>query len=359
MGLEAGDGTAEFEGSLGLVHTLALVHDALEPVVRGFNLASHVGELHADDRVVDELLPEGLALVRVLHGILVADTGKADALDDDANTLMVEVGHDDLEALVLLAKQVLHGDLDVLEGNIGGAAAPDTLAVHAAGADTARLPFDEEEGESVHAALASADGSSEVVGPAAVGDPLLLTIDNIVLAILRQLSLAGKVGNITASIRLSNGQTDTLITVDNARQDPVDERLLAELDKRRATNAVATEHVPHHTTAAGARELIRQNHLVEEIPVLRSNRLHPMGSLVHGVLDTEQTGQITLLTHRLVELRRNLLALFPVVNEGLDLVLDELPDLVAEGGVGLIEVGRVVLFTSQPGQPTTKYSPSR
>ena len=96
-----------------------------------------MGEFHADDGVVDEFLAEGLALVCVLHGFFVADTREAQALDDDADALVVEVGHDDLEPLVLLADQVLDWDLDVFEGDVGGAAGPDTLAVHAAGADTA------------------------------------------------------------------------------------------------------------------------------------------------------------------------------------------------------------------------------
>lgn len=52
-------------------------------------------ELEADDGVVDELLAEGLALVGVLDGFLVADAGEADALDDDAHALVVEVRHDD------------------------------------------------------------------------------------------------------------------------------------------------------------------------------------------------------------------------------------------------------------------------
>ena len=154
LGFEAGDGTAETKHGLILVHVLALVHDVLEPVVRGLDLTSHVRELHADNGVLDEFLAEGAALASVLDGFLVADAGKADGLDDDADTLVVEVGHDDwkalvyiaikrtgmgltLETLVLLANQVLNRDLDVLKSNIGGAAAPDTLAVHASRADAA------------------------------------------------------------------------------------------------------------------------------------------------------------------------------------------------------------------------------
>ena len=98
--LEARDGTAEFEHRLRLVHALALVHDVLQPVVRGLDLARHVCQFHADDRVVDEALAERLTLVSVLHGFFVADTGEAHALDDNANSLVVEVGHYDCPGLV-------------------------------------------------------------------------------------------------------------------------------------------------------------------------------------------------------------------------------------------------------------------
>ncbi len=52
-------------------------------------------KLEPNDGVFDEFLAKGAALVCVFDGFLVADAGEADALDDDANTLVVEVGHND------------------------------------------------------------------------------------------------------------------------------------------------------------------------------------------------------------------------------------------------------------------------
>ena len=150
--------------------------------MRGLDLASHVGEFHADDRVVDEAFPKRLALVSVFHGLLVADAGEAEALDDDADALVVEIGHDDFEALVLLAEEVLDGDLDVFEGDVGRSAGPDTLAVHPPGAD-AFGALDEEGGDAVHARPACSDGGGEVVAPDAVGDPFLFAVDDVVLPI--------------------------------------------------------------------------------------------------------------------------------------------------------------------------------
>ena len=98
----------------------------------------HVGELESDDGVVDEFGAEGTALVGVFYAFLVADAGEANALDNYADTLVVEVGHYDwvmlmkgnirydrcgmiftFEPLVLLADQVLYRDFDVLKGDVG------------------------------------------------------------------------------------------------------------------------------------------------------------------------------------------------------------------------------------------------
>lgn len=343
LGLEAGDGTTQLEHSLGLLHALALEDDVLEPVVGGFDLAGHVSELHADDRVVDQALPEGLALVGVLHGFLVADTGEAAALDDDSDALVVEVGHNDLEATVLLANQILDGNLDILEGHIGGSTAENALAVHAAGANTASRALDQKDTETVHAVLAGANSSGEVIGPDTICDPLLLTVDNVVLAILAELSLTAEISHITARIGLRDSQANALVTSQNAGQDTVNQLLLAEFDQRRATNTITTDQVPNQATASSAGQLVSEQHLMEQIPAVWRHRLHPVGSVLLGVLDTQQTGQVATLTHLLVDMRGDLLAFIPLGNVRFDLGLDPLANLITESGVRFVEVRRRVL----------------
>jgi len=93
--LQAGDGAAKLQHGLRLVHLLALVDDVLEPVVGGFDLACHVSELESDDGMVDELLAEGVALVRIFHRFFVTDAREAETLDDYADTLVIEVRHED------------------------------------------------------------------------------------------------------------------------------------------------------------------------------------------------------------------------------------------------------------------------
>src|ERR1700712_1617804 len=88
--------------------------------------------------------------------------------------------------------------------------------------------------------------------PNTVSNPLLFTVDDVVLAILGQLSLAGQVCNIGAGIRLGDSQADALVATKDIRKDAVLECLLSVLVDRWATNTEATEDVPHKAARAGS-----------------------------------------------------------------------------------------------------------
>lgn len=257
-----------------------------------------------------------------------------------------------LESLVLFSEDVLHGHLDIFKSDICGTTAPDTLAVHPSGADTTTFSLNQKQTETVHTRPAGANRSSEVIAPVTIGNPLLLSVDNVVLAIRSKLSLAPKAGNITTSIRLSNGKTDTLVTGQNPRQDPINKSLLTEFDQRRASDTITTEQVPDQTTAARARQLVGQEHLVEVIPALWGHGLDSVWGMVDGVLDTKQASQVAAFTHLLVDLVGHFLVLVPFGDIGFDFGLDPFADFSAEGFVGLVEVGRVVLqhISSRPIQ---------
>jgi hypothetical protein len=197
---QTGDGTSELQHRLHIIHLLALVNQILEPIIRGFDLTRHVCKLEANDRVVYETLAKGLALVCILDALLVAHACETNALDDDADTLVVEVCHDDLETLVLFSDEVLDRYLDVFECDVSGAAAPHTLAVHSTGRYATRGALDEQHRHTVHAFTTGAHSGGEVIGPDTVRDPLLLSIDNVVFAILGQLGFAGQVGDIATGI---------------------------------------------------------------------------------------------------------------------------------------------------------------
>ena len=54
-----------------------------------------MGELEPDDGVLDKLFAKGAAFICVLYRLLKADARESEALNDDANALVVEVGHND------------------------------------------------------------------------------------------------------------------------------------------------------------------------------------------------------------------------------------------------------------------------
>lgn len=257
---------------------------------------------------------------------------------------MVEVGHDDLEALVLLADQVLNGDLDVLEGDVGSSRGPDTLAVHAASGDATGLAFNEQNTESIHAGLAGADGHGEVVGPDTVGDPLLLTVDDVVLTILGELGLTAQAGDVGSCVRLSDGKADALVTVEDAGQNAVLQGLATKVHDWRATNTETSNDVPDETSRGGAGKLISDNQLVEEIPLLWCDGSDTVwGVLGREVVRSHQTGKVSAGTHFLVDALGDLLGLVPLSHEWLNLLLNPGADLGAQGDVALVVVWGVVL----------------
>lgn len=63
------------------------------------------------------------------------------------------------------------------------------------------------------------------------------------LAILTQLRLTRQIRDIRPGIRFRDGETYPLVTVQDARQDALDEFLLPELDERGAADAEAADQV--------------------------------------------------------------------------------------------------------------------
>ena len=178
--------------------------------------------------------------------------------------------------MILLSNQVLDRNLDVFEGYVGGSASPYTLAIHLPRTDTAMLAFNQETGDTVHALTSRTDSSSEVVAPHTIGDPLLFSIDNIMLSILGELGFACEIGNIAARIRLGNGKTYPLVAVQDGREYSVNNGFFAELDKRWATDTEPSDQIPYQATTAGSGYLIGNDQFVKEVPLLMGNTFHSM-----------------------------------------------------------------------------------
>lgn len=87
---------------------------------------------------------------------------------------MVEVAEDDVDALVLLTKQVLYWDLDIFECHVGCASGGRVGCLDGLGLD-ALSALNEDDTQ----ALVCPNTRDEVIRPTAVGDPLLCSVDNL------------------------------------------------------------------------------------------------------------------------------------------------------------------------------------
>lgn len=242
--LEQADGAAEVPGLLRVAHVAHLVGDGLEPGLVGFADGDHSGEsggqrlvfcrsLAYEGYTIDSLLSNGWlldqplakddALVAPFQALLDDGHRRADDGADHHEPLVVEVAHDDDEALVLLAQQVLDGHLDVLELHKGrrGGGRVGRLDGRRLDAFASR---DQEHGE----ALGCPAAGDEVVGEHAVRDPfpgdgqvavqrknrgidLLRAVHDVVLPVGRLLGCRTKAGDITAGECLRHRQTHLLL----------------------------------------------------------------------------------------------------------------------------------------------------
>ncbi len=252
---------------------------------------------------------------------------------------------DTFEALVFLADEVLDRDLDVFECNVSGAAAPDALAIHPSCADTAVFPLDEEDGDTVHAFLASAHSGGEIVAPDTIGDPLLLAVDDVVLAVLCEFRFTRQVRDVAAGIWLGDGKTDSFIAVQYARNNPIDQRFLPELDNRWTSNAKPTDQVPYESTTAGSCDLVCDKQFMEEIPLVWRHALDSSVGKMRRIVHTHQTREIPAFAHRFVNAVRDLLGLIPLRNVRLELSIHPLSNFGAKSSMGFVEVSGVILST--------------
>jgi hypothetical protein len=192
--------------------------------------------------------------------------------------------------LVFFSNEVLYWDFDIFKGDIRGAGRPHSLTVHPTSADATEVTLNEKNGDAVHAFVACPYCSREVIAPDTIGDPLLLAIDDVVLPILTELSFASQVRHVRACIWFRDGKADPLVAVQYTWNDTVDKGLLAMLHKRWAANAITTNDIPHESARSRAGELVRKEHLVEQIPLLRGHGFHSLVCKMRRIIvDSQQT----------------------------------------------------------------------
>ena len=103
---------------------------------------------------------------------------RADRSERHRQALPLEVGHDQREALVQAAEQVLFGDEHILEADRGRVGGVPAELVELRGAD-ALAAVDDQEGDAVVAALGvGLHGRDDEMGAQAIGDVGLLAVDH-------------------------------------------------------------------------------------------------------------------------------------------------------------------------------------
>mmetsp|Transcript_29302 Transcript_29302/g.95497 ORF Transcript_29302/g.95497 Transcript_29302/m.95497 type:complete len:469 (+) Transcript_29302:1331-2737(+) len=338
--LEERDWARELKRLLLVVHLVHLVRDVLEPVLERLDLRRHVRELVADDGLRDERLAKDDALVRPLIALLQHEPRPADGTDDNHPALVIEVAHDALEAFVLLAEEVAHGNLDIVVLDVRGARGRAVARLDLLRGQPLRA-LNEEQGDAAHPRAASAHGCDEVVRKRAVRDPLFDAVDDVELPARRLGSRAADVGDVAPGEGLRDCKADALVAgvhlgdhlaldrggrkVNHARQ-PDDEP---------GAEAV---RVPRH---AETRHLLVNNHLVEKVEFLRSDtadEAHAFEVRAGAHARREQARAAELL----VNLERRILSRVVVRHSRRhNLAVHKLAHSAAEALVGLGEVRRL------------------
>lgn len=121
-----------------------------------------------DDRLLDQPLAKHPSLVRPFQTVLDNHAAGAHAKGGNHPAFVVEVGHDDLEAVVFDPQQVLHGHLDVVEAHKRRAGRRGV-----AGLDRHRLEAFLTLNQKHRKAFVGLDASHKIVAECAVGDPFL------------------------------------------------------------------------------------------------------------------------------------------------------------------------------------------
>ena len=118
----------------------------------------------SDSRLLDKLLAEDYPLVAPLQALLDDRARVANDCTGHHETFVVEVGHDHDETLVLLAEQVLDGDLDIVEFNEAGTAGLLATVGDTAVREAFSIRGDHKNGYPAHARFAPVgkDGSSSI-----------------------------------------------------------------------------------------------------------------------------------------------------------------------------------------------------
>ena len=314
---------------------LARVPDALVLHPRGLEdeeLRRLVAEDHLGEHVLDELvlpdrLTERLALACVLDRPLEARPDDAARSCSDGEAALVEAVHRDLEPLALLADQVLGGHLDVLEEELAGRAGPDAELVLRLGRREAgrALLQDERRDALVLRGRVRLREDERVVGDGGVGDPVLLAVQDVDVA----LEAGGRLhrGHVRSGRGLGEAEAGDLLAA-RLRDEPALLLLLARVAEERERVQTDVDRDQRAEGRLAALDLLARERLRDEV--------EPGPAVLLRDRDPEDAELGHALDRAHVEVVRDVV--LDRVRE--DPILDELPDRVLEQPllVGELEV---------------------
>ncbi len=135
----------------------------------------------------------GEGRLHVLDALIKGALRKADAEGGDGRTRHVERLHGDLHSLAFLAKKVGGGNVNVLQKQFDGVGAADSeLVIDRPDGEARESALDDEGADSLHARSGIGERKDDVdAGEAAVGDPALGAVQDVLIAILDCGRLAG------------------------------------------------------------------------------------------------------------------------------------------------------------------------
>lgn len=160
-----------------------------------------------DGWLIDQSLSEYNTLVSPLEALFSDGAALANVTAGHGETFVVEVSHDDNETVVLLTEEMVDWNLDVVELDESSTGRWRVGGLDGGGLDTF-LTWDEDDAEP----LFGSAGGDEVVAEHTVGDPLLGTVDDIVLAIWGLDGGGSETSNIGTGKSFGDGKADLLFS---------------------------------------------------------------------------------------------------------------------------------------------------
>lgn len=286
--------------------------------------------------MIYEPLAKDDALVRPLQTLLYHGPGHAYRGTGHAPPLVVEIAEDHVDALVLLAQQVLDGDLDVVEGDVRGAGGGGVRRLDGLGLD-ALAALDEKDAE----ALVRPHARDEVVRVHAVGDPLLRAVDDVVLAVGGLGGGGAQARDVGAGEGLRDGQAHVLL----AAEDLAHEGLLPPLVLHVVHDARQADDHPRElaileTTGARAHALLADDQVVEVVELLAAHGAVEQVHAVQVLAGTQTHMQQADLGHAVHQLLADVLAI-GLASQGLgrDVLVVERAHRLLQPPVALLVVG--------------------